>query len=302
MTTPGDKSFRPSDTRAGALGRDGKPLGMEPFTSTVSVSDNQERLIPRTEPAPSFEARDGFELRDEARDVRCACGEPLPPVIRLGQVTVQAPKCTACMESDQKTEAQTEHERRVAGLLARAGAGSRWRTWTLATYPDDPPGRRAKHEAMVWLHDYARGRRRNLILWGAVGAGKSGLAWALVRFLCERGHEATIVNWRDLLADVRHAIGEGDNAPPELARAGRVPVLALDDLGAERSTDFALETLAVLVERRYQGELPTIVTTNYDPKLLQKRLGGAVEGARIVSRLLEGAQQVRLTGPDRRRT
>lgn len=158
--------------------------------------------------------------------------------------------------------------------------------------------------AVDWLYEYAVGRPRGLYLYGQVGAGKTGLAWGIVRCLCEHGVAALIVHWRDLLALRRRGISSNGNGPTEgerlLARARRASVLALDDLGAERPTGFALEELATLVEARYQAALPTIVTSNLSPEGLVRRMGDRLVGERVVSRLLEGAIRVRFAGPNRR--
>lgn len=76
----------------------------------------------------------------------------------------------------------------------------------------------------------------------------------------------------------------------------------LDDLGAERPTEWALETIAYIVETRHTESGLTIVTTNYSPSQLAERLGrdGLVIGQRIVSRLLEGATRIKLERADLR--
>jgi len=225
----------------------------------------------------------------------CVCGTPIQP-IDFGTFTVNPVMCPACAEADLERERREQHDRRIAHLLDRAGGG-RIRHLSLDTYPDDQPGRRALTAANQWL-----GRdqpRPNLLLYGPVGTGKTGLAWGLIRHLCETGTEAMLVNLRDWLAKRRAAISL--NEPPD-RRPLTVPVLALDDIGAERPTDWARDELATLVEERYQHRRPTIVTSNYDPAELAKRIGhdDLVIGQRIVSRLCEGATQVRFAGADRR--
>jgi len=76
----------------------------------------------------------------------------------------------------------------------------------------------------------------------------------------------------------------------------------LDDIGAERCTDWARETLATLIEDRYTRELFTVFTSNYSPSRLAVRLGhdDPILGQRIDSRIVESCVQVGLDGPDRR--
>lgn len=72
-------------------------------------------------------------------------------------------------------------------------------------------------------------------------------------------------------------------------------LLVLDDLGREKSTDWVLERLYVLVNERYNHRRPTIVTTNYSPNELVGRGYDA-----LVSRLVDAADVVRIAAPDYR--
>ena len=76
----------------------------------------------------------------------------------------------------------------------------------------------------------------------------------------------------------------------------------VDDIGAERCTDWARETLATLIEDRYTRKLLTILTSNYSPSGLAARLGhdDPIIGQRIVSRIVESCAQVNVDGRDHR--
>ena len=114
-------------------------------------------------------------------------------------------------------------------------------------------------------------------------------------------NQVRFANVRQLLAQIRRSFSAGAAHDPteELIAAD---LLVLDDLGAERRTDWALETLATLVEERYVAERVTIVTSNYRPSELARLLGqdDPVIGQRIVSRLIEDAVLIHLDRPDLR--
>ncbi len=204
--------------------------------------------------------------------------------------------CPDCAVAERAAEDEQERQAHVRTLLSRAGGGF-MQAWTLETYPKDEAGRRPWAQAITWLD--LPGRRPNVFLHGQVGTGKTGLAWALIREFCERGTEAAFLNFRDYLYNVRQSF---DTKVPVDDRPHHVPILALDDLGAERPTEWAREELATLVDRRRMHRRPTIVTTNYEPAELARRLGhdDPLLGARIVSRLLEAAVRIRFQGRDRR--
>lgn len=208
--------------------------------------------------------------------------------------------CTSCEAIVGAEEREQETQRRITDLLSRAG-GYGFREFSLDTFPgDDDEGQRAKEVAREWLDRFLEGDRANLLLFGNAGTGKSGLAWSLIRITCEHGQEALFLPFEDYLFDLREAIR--DKSYTVNRRGYTVPLLALDDLGRERPTDYAREQLSTLIQRRIDRALPTIVTSNYSPAELVLRIGHDDRriGQRLVSRLTQDAVGFRFTGPDRR--
>jgi DNA replication protein DnaC len=75
-----------------------------------------------------------------------------------------------------------------------------------------------------------------------------------------------------------------------------VDLLHLDDLGAEKQTDWVLEQLYSLINERYEEERSIVVTTNLvDTAELEQQIG-----RRTVSRLTEMTDQLPLFGADLR--
>lgn len=228
------------------------------------------------------------------------CGAEVEAIELFGSVFPRF--CEPCRLASEAEDAKRERAERVAELLGRVRIGGLVKGWSAETYPADARGRKAMEEGRAWLEGFRAGQKSGLLIFGPVGGGKTGLAWSLVRELIEVDLvEAQMVNFRDWLAEVRASFGRNG---PRLAVPApmRTPVLFLDDLGAERPTDFARDELATLVEWRYQRRLPTGATSNYEPGALAERLGhdDPIVGQRIVSRLADGAAQIRVAGKDRR--
>lgn len=146
----------------------------------------------------------------------------------------------------------------------------------------------------------------SLLLIGPTGTGKTWQAYGAIRALTAAGLG---VRWQattaaDLYADMRPR--QGTDPESMLRQTMRVPLLLLDDLGAERTTEWTQELTYRLINWRYSHQLPTIITSNFalartprmpeNQPVLRERLGD-----RIGSRLAGMCQQVIFDGHDRRR-
>ena len=147
-------------------------------------------------------------------------------------------------------------------------------------------------------HNVAEGRG----LWfaGDVGTGKTSLAM-VVSLAAERvGHSVAIYPVTRLLAEIKDTYDSqtGGNYMRLFRRLCAVDLLHLDDLGAEKPTDWVREQLFAIVNERWQDKRSIVVTTNLtDPDTLGERIG-----ARTVSRLLEICDEpLPIMGADLRR-
>jgi DNA replication protein DnaC len=184
---------------------------------------------------------------------------------------------------------------RLARRRLDAEIPARFRGESLDTYRCPPGDARALDAVRGWRPEAGRG----LYLWSrAAGLGKSHLAYGLVRELicAEVAVEAHPVPV--LLARIRAAYRAGpgqETADAIAARLVEAPVLLLDDLGTEKISEWVRETLFVIADGRYGAGRPTVITSNLPPHMLAARIGD-VEGDRIVSRLVGGAQVVEVEG------
>jgi DNA replication protein DnaC len=192
------------------------------------------------------------------------------------------------------------------GLAAlRREAGKHTSEWRLETFPaDDAVGSRALEAARRWLEYERHEFGSSLFIYGPQGTGKTSLAFSCAVELVEEypGEDLVrFVNTKQMLGRMRRSFGEDETYDPteELLEAAYV---VLDDLGAERPTEWAREVLATIIEGRYVDEAPMIVTANYSPSMLAKRLGhdDPMIGLRLVSRLTENAMQIELKRDDLR--
>jgi len=140
---------------------------------------------------------------------------------------------------------------------------------------------------------------RGLWLMGDVGTGKTTLAMLISKSALEGGNTVAIYSLPRLLSRIRRTYDAeaGEQGYMEFFdRLCSVDLLHLDDLGAEKSSDWVLEQLYSIVNERYESERSMLVTTNLD----QAELEGQI-GARTVSRLIEMCgDPIPLFGDDQR--
>ncbi len=161
-----------------------------------------------------------------------------------------------------------------------------------------------------------------LLLTGDVGVGKTHLAVGVLRELIEqKGALGLFCDYRELLKEIQHSYNP-QVATTELDILRPVfeaEVLVLDELGAVKPTDWVWDTVAHILNTRYNHKRITIITTNYPnlpPAMAEQHraqsqraaaaramreetLGDRI-GERMLSRLQEMCIPVRIQGDDYR--
>ncbi|GEM_PF-318398 len=127
-----------------------------------------------------------------------------------------------------------------------------------------------------------------LFLYGQSGVGKTHLAAAVVNRLKD-SHWAVFVHVPSLLDQLRRQARSIDPLQ-------KSDLLVLDDLGSERSTDWALEQLLVILDGRINHNRSTILTANYDSEQWNKL--DRIVGMRLASRIKGQHLPVLIQGPD----
>ena len=138
---------------------------------------------------------------------------------------------------------------------------------------------------------------RGLLLTGSIGSGKTHLAVGLLRELIEqRGATGIFCDYRDLLKQIQNSYNP-QVATTELEILRPVfdaEILVLDELGAVKPTDWVWDTVAHVLNTRYNDKKTTLITTNYSnlPSALVQTQPASVSD-RDISRALPASAAVR---------
>jgi DNA replication protein DnaC len=137
---------------------------------------------------------------------------------------------------------------------------------------------------------------RGLWFMGPVGTGKTTLAMLVSKAALSAGRSVAIYSLPRLLNEIRDTHRAERSHVELLDRLTAVDLLHIDDVGAERTTDWVLEELYSIVNGRYEDQRSIVITTNIlDREALCEQIS-----ARTVSRLTEMCDELPLLGHDRR--
>lgn len=197
-----------------------------------------------------------------------------------------------CMESS-----------RVERMLAEARIPDRYEHCDLESYtPTDPSQKKAKNYVQSFLDKYP-GVDVGLLLMGTCGVGKTHLAVALLKgVIIEKRDSGLFYDFRDLLRDIQ-ASWNSVSRTSELEILRPVldaKVLVLDELGANKPTDWVRDTIAYIINSRYNDKKLTIFTSNFldaPPHNREENLTDRI-GVRMRSRLHEMCKDIEINGED----
>ena len=162
----------------------------------------------------------------------------------------------------------------------------------IETHPDQE----AAQAVRKWVDEGFK-QRRNLVLSGPVGTGKSGLALGAMYEIHMQGIGCKFGTFSQILDQLRPRNDDDKAAKREnLDNLTRLGLLVIDDLGTHKESEWTAEQLFDLINGRTSNARPFIITTNWTAKEMAAALDD-----RLMSRLVEATDVVPVVGPDLRR-
>ncbi len=268
-------------------------------------------------------------LRHPSADEACRSCRGRGFIVRANGEFAKAGKCECVSRCSQCNDQGFKKEQTGNGTCAKhcdcsavirrikrfthARIPGRHHSSSLSSFVVPPKGGPTHRNVLQYLNEFTPGAANpGLVLYGEVGRGKTHLMVAVLRQLIfQHGVTARFVEFSHLLADLKNQFGKRQDASSILEPLVRVDVLAIDELGKGRNTEWEGTVLDELISRRYNAERTTIATTNFVagrsrgvhvPNHTTGEVPALVDrvGDRIYSRLVEMCDFYEVKGEDYR--
>lgn len=243
-----------------------------------------------------------------------AQSEPEPGFFNAPDRIADEPEvCSLCYGSGMEVVAgkgarpcQCRKKKTHTNLLEKARLPKRYADCHFQSYTIlNPSQQRAYKYASTLAFEYPA-VDRGLLFMGTVGVGKTHLAVSILKGLSERGFSCLFYEFGALLKKIQDSYNPNTQSSELkiLAPVLDAEILVLDEIGASKPTDWVRDTMAHIINTRYNDKKLTIFTTNYLDERRAEREETLEDriGVRLRSRLFEMCKTVVIGGEDFRRT
>lgn len=229
------------------------------------------------------------------------CGEETTRVVPVGNTYVTLPRPCKCKREEIEKE-KIEDERRKVRMrdadIVRNGYLDKSYAEHLFVNDDNKDSKVFKDlTRYVAKWDEMKAKNIGLLLMGSYGTGKTFYASCIANEVRQLGDYVLIGTLPRLINEMGANYNENRRSTEE--KIVNYPLMVIDDLGIERSTDYSLEQIEGVIDLRYRSHLPLIVTTNLTKTDIEAMTD--MRQKRIWSRLSEMCVPYVITGTDRRR-
>ena len=124
----------------------------------------------------------------------------------------------------------------------------------------------------------------NILVYGATGSGKSFIACCLGNVACRHGKKTLFYRMPDLIQDFE-CLETPQQRKRFIKRLGRMDLLIIDEWLGNKLSEGQINFIFEVIEKR-DGNLPTVFSSQYDPRDWYVRLGGSPQCESVLNRIL----------------
>ena len=215
----------------------------------------------------------------------------------LGKVWKPYMLCKCASEkqdAEEKAIEQLKADNRIKDLRRDGFPDSDMRDWTFAN--DDMENEQITKAMKRYVENFPELKKqgKGLLLYGNVGRGKTYAACEVANALIDKGYSVLVTNFSRVLNTLQSTFEKQEY----IDSLNKFALLVIDDLGIERSTEFAKEQVYNIIDSRYRAGLPMIITTNLSIDKIKNPTD--IENGRIYDRIVERCFPIEVKGQNRR--
>lgn len=193
--------------------------------------------------------------------------------------------CNCQREAYEKEKAERKHEEFLIKISQMKSSGLQDKALYDYNFSNDSGINPEIKHAHTYVEKWSEMKQNStgLLLWGDVGTGKSFFAGCIANALLEQGVPVLMTNLAKILNTLTGMFSEERNQ--FVNSLNQYSLLIIDDLGIERTSEFALEQVFNVIDSRYRSKKPMIITTNLT--LSELKNPSDLMRKRIYDRILE---------------
>jgi DNA replication protein DnaC len=239
------------------------------------------------------------EYIDEEGFARCAvCNDRVECLVSVPALGIERKvRCIcSCAQKERDEHKEREKQQDLHRERMKCFAESNMHTWTFEN--DDRSNERLSGAMQRYVDNFAEFKKdgKGLLLYGPCGTGKTYFAACIANALIDKGHSCYMTNFTSISNQL---FGMREGKQEFLNSLNKYTLLIIDDLGAERQSEFMQEQVYNIIDSRYRSGLPFIVTTNLTWQEMTKP--ETLGCARIYDRVIERCFPAEVAGTSRRR-
>lgn len=242
---------------------------------------------------------------DEQGLRRCTvCNKRLETLISIPGLGIYEKKVNCvCDCNDKQKAAYREEIRRMERMAeipkAKYNAFSTPELEKITFLQDTTPKTEQGQLSRRWVAHYesnkAKGDIKWLFFYGGCGTGKTFYAACIANAMLNRSYTVKMATASELAAEIYSA----HDKTAAYNKYNEYELLIIDDVGAERQSDYMLDIVYSIVNARYNAHKPLIMTSNMTTAETGNPKDKRIE--RIMSRVWERGYPLEFTGEDRRK-
>lgn len=263
---------------------------------------NSSDILPALNELSKSVPTSGTDYMGDDGLLRCAlCHTPRQKRISWGtNSTIVNCLCACMVEKNDRERDMAKRRERMAMIEQYRQTGFPDSQMREYTFDNDDGADPVLREAMLrYVDNFAELRRngKGLLLYGSVGTGKSFYAACIVNALIDRGYPCLMTSFSRITNKMK---GRWEDTQDYIDSLTRLSLVAIDDLGVERDTEYMNEQVTTIIDSFYRAKVPLIITSNFTPRDMSTA-EAEIRKSRVYDRLLERCHPIVVSGESRRK-